>query len=160
MDNFVHSNLGLAHLLASLLATVTGTMVLAMRKGTGVHKRVGYAYTFFMLTVNATALMIYSLFGHFGLFHYGAVFSLLTLVGGMLPVFRRRKGWVYRHMTFMYWSVIGLYAAFASEALTRIPDAPFFEMVGLASGLIFLAGALGHSGFKKRWIKQFAGLMR
>ena len=30
------------------------------------------------------------------------------------------------HFTFMYFSVIGLYAAFASEILTRIPE-PFFH---------------------------------
>mgnify|MGYP006270489875 CR=1 FL=1 len=32
----------------------------------------------------------------------------------------------------MYWSVVGLYAAFAAEILTRIPDTPFLNMVGLA----------------------------
>lgn len=40
----------------------------------------------------------------------------------------------------MYWSVIGLYAAFAAEILTRIPKTPFFGMVGLATGVILLIG--------------------
>ena len=36
------------------------------------------------------------------------------------------------HFSFMYWSVRGLYAAFAAEVLTRIPEANFFGMVGIS----------------------------
>ncbi|GAB5524734.1 MAG: hypothetical protein Roseis2KO_26060 [Roseivirga sp.] len=155
MDSLVHNDLGIVHLLAAFLATITGTAVLAMRKGTRRHKQVGYVYVFGMAVLNITALFIYTLNGSFGVFHVGAILSGLTVFGGMMVVIRRRSGWIYRHFAYMYWSVIGLYAAFASESLTRIPDTPFYGMVGLASGLIFLAGAVYHRRLGKNWVKSF-----
>ena len=93
------------------------------------------------------------------IFHYAAILSLLTLIGGMVPAIRRtNKNWVYQHFSLMYWSVIGLYAAFASEALTRIPETPFFGMVGIATALITLIGALFFIKCKKTWRTQFAKL--
>ena len=55
----------------------------------------------------------------------------------------------------MYWSVIGLYAAFAAEVLTRIPDTPFFGMVGVATFGIMLSGGVFFGINKKKWIKTF-----
>jgi hypothetical protein len=52
----------------------------------------------------------------------------------------------------MYWSVIGLYAAFVAEILTRVPETPFFGMVGLAT---FLVIGLGYViWFRKKRIWQ------
>ncbi len=155
MYNFVHSDLGLVHLLAALLATVTGSFVLAVRKGTRRHKQVGYIYVFSMAILNITALFIYTLNGRFGIFHVGAILSGLTVLGGMVPVIKKQKGALYRHLAFMYWSVIGLYAAFASETLTRIPDTPFYGMVALATAIIMLFGALAYARLRKNWVKRF-----
>lgn len=155
MYNFVHNDLGLVHLLAALLATVTGSFVLAVRKGTRRHKQVGYIYVFSMAILNITALFIYTLNGRFGIFHVGAILSGLTVLGGMVPVIKKQKGALYRHLAFMYWSVIGLYAAFASETLTRIPDTPFYGMVGLATAIIMLFGALAYARLRKNWVKRF-----
>lgn len=155
MYNFVHNDLGLVHLLAALLATVTGSFVLAVRKGTRRHKQVGYIYVFSMAVLNITALFIYTLNGRFGIFHVGAILSGLTVLGGMVPVIKKQKGALYRHLAFMYWSVIGLYAAFASETLTRIPDTPFYGMVGLATAIIMLFGALAYARLRKNWVKRF-----
>ena len=112
-----------------------------------------------MLILNITAFMTYRLFGTLGIFHYAAILSLLTLVGGMVLAIRRtNKNWIYQHFSLMYWSVIGLYPAFASEALTRIPETPFFGMVGIATALITLIGALFFIKCKKTWRTQFAKL--
>lgn len=155
MNNLVHNDLGMVHLLAAFLATISGTAVLAMRKGTRRHKQLGYVYVLAMALLNITALFIYTLTGRFGVFHVGAILSGLTVLGGMIAVIKRSEGWIYRHFAYMYWSVIGLYAAFASEALTRIPETPFYPMVGLASGFIFLVGAIYHARLGKNWIKSF-----
>ncbi|MBO3698827.1 DUF2306 domain-containing protein [Roseivirga sp. E12] len=157
MNNLVGSEIGLVHLIASLVATVAGTIVIGARKGTKFHKQVGYVYAISMLILNLTAFMTYRLFGTFGIFHYGAIGSLLTLLAGMIPAIRRKsKRWIYRHLGFMYWSVIGLYAAFASETFTRIPETPFFGMVGIATGVIMLLGARFFIRYQKRWNEQFS----
>ena len=61
MNNLIGSAVGLIHLLAALLATITGTMVLFMKKGTKRHKKIGYVDVFSMLLLNATAFMTYRL---------------------------------------------------------------------------------------------------
>ena len=99
-----------------------------------------------MISLNATALLIYNLYGHFGPFHWLAVSSLITLVGGMVPVLTRRpKGrWLEWHAIFINMSFIGLVAATAAEVTSRIPgtDDFFGLVVGGTSALIFTLGAL------------------
>jgi hypothetical protein len=56
----------------------------------------------------------------------------------------------------MYWSVIGLYAALAAEVLTRIPDTPFFGIVGIATGVITIIGAICLRINRAKWVKIFA----
>lgn len=158
MDNLIGSDIGLVHLLAALLATVAGTTVLFMQKGTKRHKQIGYIYVISMLLLIATAFMTYRLFGRFGVFHYGAIISALTIIAGMVPTIKKKKGWIYRHFAFMYWSVIGLYAAFASETLTRIPETPFFGLVALATGVVMLIGAVVYVKSRKIWKLQFGKL--
>lgn len=152
MSYLFHDTIGLIHLLAAILALITGTAVLAMKKGTYRHKKIGYFYAASMLGVNLTAFMIYRLFGGFGIFHIAALVSLLTLLGGMIPaLLRRPKNWLSLHFVFMYWSVMGLYAAFVSEIATRVPESPFLGMVGIATGTVmFFAG--GYYYWRKhRW---------
>lgn len=157
MDYLLGNPKGLLHLLLSLIALITGAVVLIIPKGTKAHIRWGYVYFYAMLGLNATALTIYNLFGGWGIFHYAAVVSLASITLGMVPVLRRKsKGWLYRHFSFMYWSVMGLYAALASELLTRIPDKPFFEMVGIATGAIMLVGGIVFGFMKKKWAGALA----
>ena len=155
MAGITHTTIGFIHLVMALLATFAGTLVMSSRKGGKFHKRWGYVYVVNMVGLNLTALMIYDLFGYFGIFHYGAIFSLLTVLAGFIPAIRRKEGWIVRHYSFMYWSLVGLYAAFASETIVRMPNSPFFGMVGLASGLIFLIGWLAFKPMRKRWALQF-----
>lgn len=149
-----YSWLSWVHIASALLSMCTGVLVLFRRKGDRGHVRLGYSYLICMLVMNGSAFGLYRLFGTFGPFHGAAVVSLLTLAAGMRAVLRspRRKGWLVQHFTFMYWSVIGLYAAFFSEVMVRIPlGAAFAWSVGLATGGVVLFGALAQSRLTARW---------
>jgi hypothetical protein len=91
-----------------------------------------------MLALNGTAFMIYHLFGKFGPFHWLAAISLVSLAGGMIPVLLRDRinKWIHWHYYFMNWSVVGLYAAFWAETLTRtLPMGQFWPVVIVATTL-------------------------
>lgn len=156
MSYFFHDTIGLIHLLSACLALITGTMVLAMKKGTVNHKKVGYVYTVSMVLVVSTAFMIYRLFGGWGIFHWAAVVSGLTLLAGMIPVLLRKpdKNWLGFHLGFMYWSVMGLYMAFVSELMTRVPITPSFNMLGIVVGVVgIIAGSFFYYR-KNKWEKM------
>lgn len=157
-ENLVFDNIGLIHLVRSIIALVTGTMVLVMNKGTSRHKKIGYVYSFSMVLVLITAFMIYRLFGRFGVLHIAAIVSTLTLLAGMVPALfmRNNPAWVRLHIGFMYWSVMGLYAAFIAESMVRIPSTPFFGMIGVATGAVMLVGGIFYVYYKKSWNKTFA----
>lgn len=81
------------HLGTVLPAALIGGWVLARRKGTRVHKRLGWVYVVLMMitalvTLLMPALVGPRLFNHFGFIH---LFSLLVL--GSLP----RAIWAIRH---------------------------------------------------------------
>lgn len=159
MENLVYDWIGGLHLIASIVALITGTLILVMAKGTEIHKKIGYMYAVAMLIVVATAFMIYRLFGGWGIFHWAAVVSGATLAGGMIPaLLRKPDDWVILHFSFMYWSVMGLYMAFASEMLTRIPETPFFSMVGIATAGIGIIGGGWFYYRKNYWEEQFANI--
>lgn len=114
--------LGITHTLTAVAALALGPAVFVRKKGTRLHKQLGYGYVASMLLLNATALMIYDLFDGFGIFHYAALVSLATLLMGFIPVFRKRPGnWIEWHYMGMTWSYVGLSAAALAETLTRLP---------------------------------------
>lgn len=160
MSNFVHSPVGLLHLAAACLAMPLGALVLYLPKGSTWHKRIGYAYCASMLILNATAFMIYHLWGKFGVFHWFAILSTCTLLAGMLPLYwvQNRPKALGLHLSFMYWSVIGLYCAFVAETLVRIPHEIFRGNFALAINVsIFSLMTLGNvlfGHYKKRWAAQ------
>ena len=144
---------GSLHLAASVFALIFGTWMLVTEKGTSTHRKVGYLYTFSMAVLIITAFLIYRLFGTFGLFHIAALVSAVTLTLGILAAVLRRpqKTWLGHHFSFMYWSVMGLYAAFVAEVLTRVPQTPFFRMVGIATGGVMVLAYTAFFFLKKRW---------
>lgn len=162
-SNLVSDQIGLIHLVFSILALVFGTMVIAKQKGTKSHKRIGYFYSTSMLGVIVTAFMIYRLFGKFGIFHWLALLSLVTLISGMLPMFLKKpKGYISLHFNFMYWSVMGLYAAFVAETLVRIPDvviesgipnSTFYSLTGIAVGVVMVLANIFAYRNKRNWSK-------
>jgi uncharacterized membrane protein len=139
-------SLGWIHTLAALGALLTGAAVLLTRKGTRRHRQLGWSYVVSMLLLNVTALLIYRLFGRFGPFHVGAVFSFVTVVAGTAaalgarrtrgrrdPVARARA--LERHYQWMTWSYVGLVAAAVSEIATRVPALRPRPEQGLAFGV-------------------------
>ena len=162
MNTLAHDSIGLIHLGTAMISVISGTLVLTLRKGTVLHKQIGYVYAINMLLLNATAFGIYRLFGGFGIFHFAALVSLFILLGGMIPVMTKRPKhkWVELHYIYMYWSVIGLYAAFVSETLTRIPKTPFFGMVSVATFAVMLLAGICYGRLRKKWKEQFGGKLR
>lgn len=156
MNDIIHSAMGEFHVGTALFSLITGTWVILVKKGTPNHKFVGYCYFYCMLAMNLSSFRLYGLLGHFGPFHVAAIISLLTLLGGMIPIFFRKKitAWQRVHGTFMYYSVVGLYAAFFSEILTRIPGQSFSGMVILASVGVTIMGVILFNKLKSRWFRS------
>ena len=157
MNQLIGDTYGLVHLISSVVALLAGTLVLLVKKGTSLHKRVGYVYVVSMVLLLVTAFLIYRLFDGWGVFHYASVFSLITISLGMIPIWTKSPSdnWRFMHFSFMYWSVIGLYSAFAAEVLTRIPDSSFFGMVGLSFLVIMVVAAVFFSAKRAKWAKRF-----
>lgn len=167
-ENFITGSTGLIHFIASLMALLTGTFVLLMPKGTTKHKRIGQIYVMSMLVVLSTAFMTYKHFGNWGIFHWTAGISSITLILGFIPIYLRRplNSYISLHFCFMYWSVMGVYAAFVSETLVRmpkvvvdsnIPNKVFYQMTGIGTALIMALGLSFFLKYKPKWNKQFAG---
>jgi uncharacterized membrane protein len=166
MDRIVNGVVGWTHLMVSVVALVTGLLVLLMKKGTVTHKRVGYVYAMAMLLVNGTAFFLYRLFGGFGLFHWMAIVSLLTLAAGLYPVWTRKgKDYLITHFNFMYWSVVGLYCALMAEIFSRLPKivltpdgkpvTAFYSGVGIGIAVVMTLAVVCYLKFQPRWKKQF-----
>ncbi len=152
---FVHSLTGLIHLFSAIIAMGSGAYVLVTVKANQRHRQIGYVYVASMLTLNATAFLIYDLFGHFGPFHIAPIFSTVCVAGGMIPLLLRMKGWIYYHYFFMNWSTIGLYAAFWAETLTRMGNGKnFWPLVMIATLITVSVGAYLVNRNKARLLKN------
>ena len=140
--DIIHSNIGWFHFITSVMALLTGTIVLLNEKGTGFHKKIGYVYVISMFALNFSSFFIVS-FGGFSIFHFFAIVSLLTVLGGMRAVWLRRVNWLVAHYYFMSWSVVGLYAALWSEIGTRFTSnmKDFWWVVVLVTVLTIAIGA-------------------
>ncbi|MBK6776804.1 MAG: DUF2306 domain-containing protein [Flavobacteriales bacterium] len=129
------------HIASATLAMVLGLMVLVRAKGTRSHRRLGFVYVLSMALLNISAFGMYRLFGTFGAFHVAALVSASTVVAGILAILKRPRTQrqVELHLVFMYWSVIGLYAAFFSELMVRVRiNAAFMILVSCATGATIL----------------------
>lgn len=148
------STIGYIHLFFSILAMITGLVVVLNTKGTLFHKRVGYIYVISMLLLNLTSFFI-SNFQGFSIFHFFAIVSLVTIIGGMYPTLKKSKNWIYQHYYFMSWSVVGLYCAFWSEVGTRFVKnmQDFWWVVAIATFLTAIVGALIIHKNKKKFLK-------
>lgn len=163
---FFHDTIGFIHLISAIISMISGTMILVMKKGTLNHKRVGNVYVVAMVVVLMTAFMIYRLWGGWGLFHYAALISSVTLLGGMVPILFKypKENYIAFHFSFMYWSVVGLYGAFFAEIMTRLPsliykgppNALFFQILSVTVGLVMALGGFYFYRNKDRWEKEFS----
>lgn len=166
MENIVSGTTGLIHLVSSVIALITGLFVLITTKGTKRHIQIGYVYAVSMILLNLTAFMIYKLYGTFGIFHWFAVISCLTLFAGLYPVLAKRsKNYLLTHFHFMYWSVVGLYCAFMAEIFSRLPQIiltetgepsiGFYKGVGIGIGVVMTIGMVFYIKYKPKWVKQY-----
>lgn len=102
-----YQQLAWAHLATVGPAFVIGTSLLAMKKGTGLHRALGRVYMPLMLVTALITLLMPAhvgprLFGHFGFIH---VFSLMVLYSVPAAYLYARRGDIPRHRKEM----IGLY---------------------------------------------------
>ena len=150
------STIGYIHLFFSILAMITGLVVIFKTKGTKTHKKIGYVYVASMLLLNLTSFFI-SNFDGFSIFHFFAIVSLVTIFAGMYPVLKKSKNWIYRHYHFMSWSVVGLYCAFWSEVGTRFVKnmQDFWWAVAIATFLTAFVGAYFINKNAKKLIKPY-----
>ena len=166
MENIVSGTTGLIHLIVSIIALITGLFVLTTTKGTKQHKQIGYIYAVSMILLNLTAFMIYRLYGKFGIFHWFAVISCLTLIAGLYPVLTKKsKNYLLTHFNFMYWSVVGLYCAFMAEVFSRLPKiiltesgepmTAFYKGVGIGIGFVMTIAVIFFIRYKPKWTKQY-----
>lgn len=141
--DIIDSNIGWFHFVTSLLAMLTGTIVLLNIKGTKFHKRTGYTYVVSMLSLNMSSFFIVN-FNGFSLFHFFAIVSLVTISVGIIPTIQKGKNWLHYHFYFMSWSVVGLYCAFWAEVGTRFVGnmRDFWCMVAIATGITAFIGAM------------------
>ena len=164
--NFITSDTGLIHFIASIFALLLGTFILLLTKGTTKHKVIGRLYALTMLVVLITAFMTYRLFGTWGLFHWTAVISSLTIICGLIPILIKRPINNYKslHFSFMYWIIMGVYGAFVSETLVRmpnvmveggIPNSFFYNMTGIGTALVMGFGLYFFLKLKPKWDKEF-----
>jgi uncharacterized membrane protein len=170
------SPLGAFHFIVACFAIVAGAVViLSGPKGTRRHRQLGWTYVTAMLLTNATALMIYGLFGGFGPFHVAAIMSLISLTGGVLSIRSARRArlrgqlWLRAHrIEGHYWwicfSYVGLIAALASETITRVPALRAFSggpgvtfaiAVGGATAVVFAVGTWAIMSQRRRLLSPF-----
>src|SRR5215470_9265909 len=116
----IGSSLGAIHFTTAIVALAFGAIVLGVPKGTPLHRTIGAGYVAAMVILNVSALAIYRLTAHFEPFHALALFSLATVVRGMVPALRRRPGWLMVHYWSMAWSYLALLAAACSEIVVRL----------------------------------------
>jgi uncharacterized membrane protein len=157
MKAIYFDNIGLTHLVFAVLSIIAGSLVLYLPKGTRNHRQIGYVYAVCMIIILVSSLLIYRLFKGFGLFHVATLVSFFYLSMGMYaPLFNRKnKNWMLRHFTYMYWSVLGLYAAFVAEISARVPETPFFPMVGMGSMSVIVIGIIGWRNNKEKWRRNW-----
>src|SRR5712672_2800674 len=123
----IGSSLGAIHFTTTIVALAFGAIVLGAPKGTPLHRTIGAGYVAAMVILNVSSLVIYRLTGYFEPFHALALFSLATVVRGMVPALRRRPGWLMAHYWSTAWSYLGLLAAACSEIVVRVSCAPGFS---------------------------------
>lgn len=155
------SNIGFFHSVFAVAAIAFGALVIAFRKGTGVHKLLGYGFFAAMVLMNVTALFTQSIYS-FGPFHWMAIASLTFVTCGIIApmFFRANPAWIRVHYDFMLWSYVGLIAAMFSEIAVRVPVVGevvgggrlFWALVIGSSLLTFLVGGYLISGSRKRYI--------
>lgn len=158
MNTLTGNYIGLTHLISGIIAIILGGFVLLLKKGTKIHRKIGYAYVVSMVILIISSFGIYRLFGKFGVFHALSLVATFSLVAGMLPILKKNRtpNDLETHFIRMYWSVAGLYAAFAAESFVRIPKfGSFWSAVAWSFILAFVVCFVMFIKKRPEWSKKF-----
>ncbi|WP_404400265.1 DUF2306 domain-containing protein [Pelagibacterium halotolerans] len=145
LSPLAHSALAVQlHAGAALLATILGTVVMLMKKGTSVHKAMGRVWLGLMAVVALSSFGITEIrmFGPYSLLHGLSIFTLFSLAGGFWAA---RTGNLIAHRSTM----ISLYvfALLLTGGFTLLPGrrmhAVIFADGGVTAGLVALAVLAG-----------------
>ncbi len=150
MEFFYSSWIGGIHSFTAVLALLFGAVVVTSKKGTGKHKKIGYAYVVAMVVLNISAIPLNGLFGGAGWFHLFILMSLpYILIGLYFPIFRRSDpNWKIRHLEMMSYSYVGLLAAFVAELFIRVPLYSGVNNLSIyIMGIFVVSGVMGGIGF-------------
>ena len=118
------SILGWIHTLTCIIALPAGLAVLAMRKGTPRHRRLGKWYVVAMVIGSVTSLGLYApiagIAPGFNRFHWLALATLVALAVAYVGARRQQKAlWAYLHPAGMVISYYMLIGALINEAFAR-----------------------------------------
>ncbi len=158
MNTLTGNLAGQIHLLSGIVALIFGGAVLIAKKGTQIHRKVGYMYVLSMAVLIISSFFIYRLFGKFGVFHFFSLTATFSLIAGMIPMFKkvRTPKDFEVHFKRMYWSVAGLYAAFAAESFVRIPKfGGFWQAVAWSFVLAFVVCFVVFIIKRPEWSQKF-----
>src|SRR6185312_1006422 len=74
------------HVSTASLALIVGALVFLLPKGTELHRKIGYGYVGLMSLSSVSAFFLHGFNGGWSFFHVLAVWTLLTLVLGLLAI--------------------------------------------------------------------------
>jgi uncharacterized membrane protein len=109
------------HVLAAFSALLVGAAVLLLPKGTHDHRVIGTVYVVVLVLVNVAALSLHRE-NAFGVFHWLAVASLVTIGVGLSPLLlgRRSPPVIATHAYCMAWTYAGLVAAGCGQLVVAV----------------------------------------
>ena len=133
---------GIAHVAFGFSSLLLGAGIFSLAKGTDLHRALGALYVLSMFGLNLTSLLIYRIFGGFGVFHVLALINLAIVLAGFFTVLlkRPRKRWLRNHYYLMGWSYVGLWAATATEIMVRVVRWPFAVAVAVPTVVVIIVG--------------------
>jgi len=131
--------LATGHILAAFSALLVGGAVLLVAKGTHTHRVIGAIYVVALVVVNVAALSLHRE-NTFGVFHWLAVASLVTIGIGLSPLVLGRKSppVIATHAYCMTWSYAGLVAAGCGQLVAAVGPGDGTWAVPIAIGAVLL----------------------
>jgi len=116
------------HIWVAVFAMISGGWMIYGRKGTPVHRYMGFGFVLAMIVVNVTVLIELAFTGKILVFHALTILSGWTLYRGLAPMIRSRLGAalspgdIVRHGHYMIWTYYGLLAAFTAQVIMHSGD--------------------------------------
>ncbi|UOR06138.1 hypothetical protein MUN82_03335 [Hymenobacter aerilatus] len=106
-----------------------------------------------MALMLTTAFGVYRLYHAFGVFHYAALLTLVTLLAGMVPVLTKKptSQWLAWHYYGMYWSIMELYVGLVAEVLSHRPHLSFLTVASWSVALVFVPGGAVFWWYRRQW---------